>query len=420
MQTHLLALQLSFLTIFFLLLSNVIIAKLNNVTVFNSATRPSQIILLYITSFYFLGSLFFYLNFPSKERYMIESLYWDRIIIIVWFISNLLTIVLTSFVPFIKTTTEIGKEQYGLSLIFSIIAVFLSVFHYYFNNYILFFIIFAFIFLSFQDAIKLKIIPLIFSVCSVLILVPSSSASKRNLIFPILVICLLLTKQNAIKINTALLVSLVCFSLVVPFSIMRGYGNYGDVDFLGAVAYSFDYIYRENFWIYISSNFEFGPFYFHGNNAVMLFHNTGDYLWGETILRSVLSPFIYLNAIDVDSIFASSIEIYTQMYDPNFRLIGGSYPVNLFSEIFMNFGLVSVILFPILCTIIDVLYFKTELIENHRIKFALQSSVLFCLLLLIRGAGFSLFFFNILILFIPIVIMWPLIKTLQLRVSDAS
>ena len=40
----------------------------------------------------------------------------------------------------------------------------------------------------------------------------------------------------------------------------------------------------------------------------------------------------------------SIIELYTSVYSPSFRLIGGSYPINILSEYFWNFHFMGIVI----------------------------------------------------------------------------
>src|SRR5690606_2556470 len=125
---------------------------------------------------------------------------------------------------------------------------------------------------------------------------------------------------------------------------------------------------------YLANNMEFSSFYFHGANATDIFWGVGGYVYGETLLRAVISPFIYASIFDG---FQSSIDIYTNIYDPSFRHIGGSYPWNMFSEVFMNFGVISIAIFPLLCVILDKIYFAISRIENGIARFGLLGGFMF-------------------------------------------
>lgn len=117
------------------------------------------------------------------------------------------------------------------------------------------------------------------------------------------------------------------FALVMFMSVLRGY-TYEDL--FGSLA----------------RNFELSYFYFHGfNSTEMLLKEQVDLLLGVTYLKAflVFFPEAIFNYEKPDSI----ISFYTVNYLGQEGL-AHSFPINFFSELFLNFGLAALVMFPIM------------------------------------------------------------------------
>lgn len=93
----------------------------------------------------------------------------------------------------------------------------------------------------------------------------------------------------------------------------------------------------------------------------------------------------------------SILDSYTNYYDQSFRAIGGSYPINLYSEFFWNFSFFSLFLVPFVGLLLERFFslkFWGVLIGR---QISILKLVLWCFiyemcLVLFRGSGLDLFF----------------------------
>lgn len=387
----------------FAIFANFRYATRENRTLICSFLRPSQIAIMYTGLFYLFGSIFFYYNNILSENLLIDSIFWSLPPLFLWVIATLFVIIISNITRFGGMVKEVYLESGYLDVILPIIGI-ASSFLYMATDFFPFLLFsISLFFMAFGNRRSPSLVLIVFSLISIYISMEAFAFSKRNVIFPaIIIISILLEKGGISKRSSFVIAGLALFS-IIPMSIYRGYGSYDIYSFYGAFYYSLDYISGPNFWKYFANNMEFSSYYFHGINAVEIFWQSGNYLYGETLLRSVISPFIYVGLIEG---LDSSIDIYTNLYDPNFRAIGGSYPVNVFSELFMNFGVFSIVIYPIICLIFDKIYFKILECNLGVIRFGLSGGFLFSSLLLFRGAGFSLFFYNIIFIMIPVMIFY--------------
>lgn len=191
--------------------------------------------------------------------------------------------------------------------------------------------------------------------------------SKREAIFLIFPIGLLesfinLNKFRIQHVFVSLMIILFCLSLILIMSIARGYGGY-DLDYfniLQAIPFLFDYLTSELFLESFFNNIETNYTFFHSFQALEYIQNDINLLsYGSTIIKVL---FILIPR----SIFPmkpdSILELYTSEYSPSFRLIGGSYPINIISEYFWNFHFIGIIVVLLMAILVN--YFFLKLIKH--------------------------------------------------------
>lgn len=83
-------------------------------------------------------------------------------------------------------------------------------------------------------------------------------------------------------------------------------------------------------------------------------------------------------------------------HNPAYRLIGGSYPINIFSEYFWNFSYFSIPLTFVFFRFFSATYYKALIkLKNFSIRYSLISIFLvYNFLAYVRGAGLDLFLFD--------------------------
>ena len=232
--------------------------------------------------------------------------------------------------------------------------------------------------------------PILFAMMCLLF--PVAAQSKRLLIFPIVVIILMRANQG--KLSRKSIIALMTFGiiLIVPLSVMRGYGQFEISDPIDLWYASLQYIQSDYFLKAFGNNTEVNYFYFHGVNSVELFFANNLFVYGETIAKGF---FLGLSRLGLDHGLRSSIEIYTSVYAPHFRAIGGSYPINIASELFLNFWVISLLLTPVFLQFLDVIYFRLQRLYSRQFGLAASYLFLHATWLLARGSSFDIFMLNI-------------------------
>ena len=232
----------------------------------------------------------------------------------------------------------------------------------------------------------------------------SSIHSKRDAIFLLLPIILLESRRIVIsfsikKILIIASVTIVMMYTIIAMSIVRGYGYKAD-SFVDALKYVNRYTQSSFFIPAIANNLEFSYTYLHSNNVIEhVKKGKMDFLYGETFIK----PLFVLIPRSVFSLKPrSAIDHYTRSYDLKFRNRGGSYPVSIQSEFFLNFGFYSLIVAFIFFVIINGLYrFTLKLIESNNIlNYVYLLYAYETYLILVRGSGLDIFTVSLIIFWI--------------------
>ncbi|QTH64628.1 oligosaccharide repeat unit polymerase [Psychrosphaera ytuae] len=233
--------------------------------------------------------------------------------------------------------------------------------------------------------------------------------SKREavfLIFPMLFLEFAISKQ---KLNTVLIfkviVALVFLgALIISMSLVRGYGNFEQVNsIITALPFIFSYMSSESFLAAFFNNIEVNYTYYHSLQAVEYIINDFSLVSAGSTIIKVLFVFYPRELGDIKP--SSIIDLYTTYHDPTFRAIGGSWPVNFFSELFWNFGYVAPIFGVLLFGLIGKLYIAfLRIVEEQKV--ALIAPTLFIymnFLTYVRGSGLDMYFvFSLISLFVCI------------------
>ncbi len=234
-----------------------------------------------------------------------------------------------------------------------------------------------------------------FYVLIIFIFVLFSSHSKREAIFLLLPIFLLESYKIRIKLSIKLFLKVFVASFlllyaIIAMSILRGYGGYKVDNFYDASGHVFDYMTSHFFMPAIVNNLEISSTYLHSNNSVeYLEEGKMDYLYGETFIK----PLFIFFPRSIITKPKSSIGYYTETHDPEFRAKGGSFPISIQSEFYLNFGIYSLLLIVPFFMIFNMMY-KTILImikNREIINFAYALYIYQIFLSLVRGSGLDIF-----------------------------
>lgn len=377
---------------------------------------PIMLVILYIDISFTLGSYAFYNNLVLIRADYNDYLNWEHTNTISLYILVINTFLFYLDLLFTKKYLNIySKFKIDNESYFNIKTKYLQ------NIAIIFFIIFFFIpfdvsFLGGSGnmagvpmTISALILILIVSYSNskykyliyILILIGFASfsyASKREAIFFIFPIIFLEIYLNRVKVNFQLIMKLLLIGffllfLILIMSIMRGYGGYNidSINIVSVIPFLFDYIQEDLFLEYLFNNIETNYTYFHSMQAMEYIHGDNSLLsYGSTVIKFL---FITIPSSIYEFKPESIIQLYTEHRDPYYRSIGGSWPINVYSEMFWNFyyfGFFYVILFFI---IFNLIFIKLLILINNR-KIIYHSFYLYFymqILMYARGSGFDMF-----------------------------
>lgn len=196
--------------------------------------------------------------------------------------------------------------------------------------------------------------------------------------------------KNISKIIYLVLLSVVAIYVILAMSIMRGYGNYDTNSIIDALHLVPNYVSSEIFLSLAALNFEYGYVYFHTHNAIELIEKNHSFLaYGESLAK------VFFIGIP-EELFnykpASILELYTGAWAPEFRSIGGSYPISLVSEMYWNFWWFGIIaLFILILTLEKVASYGVNNLKRSKFFISLYMVWLACFPVLVRGSGLDLF-----------------------------
>ncbi|WP_419870098.1 hypothetical protein [Chryseobacterium sp. CT-SW4] len=247
--------------------------------------------------------------------------------------------------------------------------------------------------------------------------------SKREIMYVLILIIFVEVIQNKInihiKIKHLLLGSLIFIGfiyIVLVSSILRGYGNFNVKSPIDAFGYVSEYIKADYISDALTENFELNTVYGNGTNAINYVYNDEvPLLYGTTFIKFLFIPIprsIYPDKPE------SMINVYTSKFAPEFRSIGGSYPVIVYSEAMWNFHIFGWIIIYFLFYIINMMYVKLiKLLQSHKLNMTLMYLLFMYITLIqfVRGSGFEMWFLYGL-LSLPLSVIYVVIyKTKKLK-----
>lgn len=175
-----------------------------------------------------------------------------------------------------------------------------------------------------------------------------SSDEKREAIF--LIFPIIWLEANRYKIRptmstmfSGVVVGVLAAVLILSMSIVRGYGNFGNVSSIfDGMLFLPQYINSDFFMSAFLVNIEATYLYFHALNSIDMVLSDIDILaYGSTLIK----PFFIMFPREILPFKPDSIlELYTTAYDPGGREMGGSWTIGLFSEFIWNFHIFGVFL----------------------------------------------------------------------------
>ena len=370
-----------------------------SVSFIESLVRPSQFIIGYTLVFFCAGSLFFHFEKVLDRRLIVDASYWKTWPVILFFALSAVSIFVSNNMKLWGSNRRPKGVKEGIQYPWEILAFLVSFAAWRFESNILLLFSTAFYFAGAANGRAKKLSFLLFFAAGVALLIPTAAHGKRLLIFPTIVVLIMIWRDGVIRTGGFVGLILMTLGLIVPLSIMRGYGNFDAEIFSEALRYVGTYVQSDFFLPSLGNNIEAVYFYFHGMNSFQLAFEAEAYLYGETIINMF---FLGSSLYGFDDGFRSSIDVYTQQYDPEFRSIGGSYPIMVLSEFVMNFGAFSLLFFPFFLLILDSIWKNIRTINNPAARFSLEATVLYASLLLARGSSFDLFLYNLILLGAPI------------------
>ena len=222
--------------------------------------------------------------------------------------------------------------------------------------------------------------------------------SKREAIFFIFPILFLEAFFNKLEINIKLALQMIVISVFLVFlilimSIMRGYGDFNieGRNIITVIPFIFDYINHDLFLSNLFNNIETNYTFFHSVQAMEYVMNNENLLsYGSTVIKFL---FITIPSSIAEFKPDSIIHLYTYYRSPEYRNIGGSFPINVYAEMFWNFYFFGFLFILIIFTVINLFFLKLlKLIVEKKIFFHIWFLYLYMqILTYARGSGLDMF-----------------------------
>lgn len=221
--------------------------------------------------------------------------------------------------------------------------------------------------------------------------------SKREAIFLIFPILLLEFMFNVKEIKfkvffNLLLIIFLLLLLIIMMSIVRGYGNFNDAtNLIAAIPFVLEYINSPEFLSALFNNIEVNYTYYHSMQALEYVQNdSGLIAGGVTLIKFIFILIPRTLWIDKPK---SIIDLYTDYHDQSFRDIGGSWPINLYAELFWNFSFFGLIMLSLLFALFMWLYMRLiiSLIKTNYVILSFGLFVFMNFITYMRGSGLDLY-----------------------------
>lgn len=237
---------------------------------------------------------------------------------------------------------------------------------------------------------------LLLGTVTIILMALISVEDKRDAIFlalPFFLVLLLSGKIKSLWTLLPILLFLVPLGiiLILAMSVSRGYGGMEITNVIDILPALQNYISSDFFLAAFFLNIEVNYLYFHAVSAIELISMNPELIaYGSTIAKVL---FLAVPRSIFPNKPSSMIDEYTSAFDPVFREVGGSYPVNLIVESFWNFSYFGV-LFLVILTIILSVYHNSVYKKNFlsdRIYCYCYMFIFYNLLVYFRGSGLDMF-----------------------------
>jgi hypothetical protein len=222
-----------------------------------------------------------------------------------------------------------------------------------------------------------------------------SIEDKREAIFLIFPAAYLELSRKKIKLTPKVIIwifiiIIFLMALILIMSVARGYGGFGTFrTLLDAIPFVIEYATSDVFIAGLFANIEVNYFFIHALNAIEIIVNDPQHIsLGLTIVKPL---FVFLPRSIAEWKPESIIGLYTSVYDPAIRAIGGSWPISVISEFFWNFYFFA----PIFTLLFSLFLLKFQILINKSIQKNNNYILAFLLfsymnlITLARGSGFD-------------------------------
>jgi hypothetical protein len=246
--------------------------------------------------------------------------------------------------------------------------------------------------------------------------------SKREILFVLIFIVFYEIIVNNINLRIKIkylssIIGVLClaFYIIMVSSISRGYGEYNvGGDPVKASSHVLDFLSSDIAIDAFAANFELSYGYGHSSNAIdLVYKNPLNLLFGSTLIKFIFIPIPRGVWKEKPK---SIVDIYTSIFDPAFRNMGGSYPISFYSELFWNFHLFGLFVLFLVFKILNRAYF----LMINKISGKTSTYLVFLIFMyttfiqFIRGSGIELWLIYG-IISIPFAYMLVMLKKLTFK-----
>lgn len=224
--------------------------------------------------------------------------------------------------------------------------------------------------------------------------------------------------QFSIK-KLVIYISVIClfFSVIITSSILRGYGGFGADNFLTAVSYLPDYVESEIFIDGITDNLELNYSYGTSITAMnMIIEKDLPYQYGFTLMKLFFLP-IPRSFISFKP--ESIMQMFTKKFHPTFWAEGGSLPVIVPVDMFLNFHCFGVFATGFLVFLVDLLFIEFHLLKRRNIFYFSFLFLFITVLAFARGSGIDLYIFYF-IVSLPFLVFYYLVRIVISPLSNKN
>jgi hypothetical protein len=197
---------------------------------------------------------------------------------------------------------------------------------------------------------------------------------------------LILTFKNICTYTVTIVILVI---LIISSSLLRGYGEYGEINTFQAILLIPQYVGSDVFIDAVMDNFEVSSVY----PSVVLpieYILTGkmELIFGQSIIKPL---FLMIPREAFPAKPESIITLFTNTQAPSFFLRGGSLPVAFPGELFINFHIFGIPFFYLLISMFNYFYRQLTTLNCESLKFKMYAATSLSIFIFIRGGGFDLY-----------------------------